>query len=66
MFDSVNTALTIVHRRPANKPCTYRTRSMEHANAKVPEQKPAVFANAAKPVVPLVATPWIECDCCYP
>lgn len=35
---------------------------MQHANAKIPEQKPAVIADAAKPIGLLIAAPWVKRD----
>jgi hypothetical protein len=35
---------------------------MQHANAKVPQKKPAVVTNTPKSVCPFVALPWIEGD----
>lgn len=39
---------------------TNRAGPMEHADAEVPEQESAVFANAAYPVVAFIAPPRIE------
>jgi hypothetical protein len=39
---------------------TYSSRSMKHANAKIPQAKPAVFSYASKPVVLVVASPRVE------
>jgi hypothetical protein len=35
---------------------------MQHANAKVPQKKPAIVTNTPKSVGPFVALPWIEGD----
>ena len=39
---------------------TYRPRTMQHADAKVPQADPAVLADAAEAVVPAVAPPRVK------
>lgn len=39
---------------------TYRPRTMQHADAKVPQADPAVLADAAEAVIAAVAPPWVK------
>jgi hypothetical protein len=39
---------------------------VKHAHAKIPKTKSAIFSNAAKPVISVVASPWVKCKGRYP
>lgn len=45
---------------------TNRSRTMEHADVEIPQEKPAVVANTSESICPFIATPWVEGYCRYP
>lgn len=45
---------------------TNRARSMEHANAKIPQKKPAIVAHTAKPIGLFVTAPRVKSHRRYP
>ena len=45
---------------------TYSPRAMQHPYTKVPEEKLAIIPNTSETVVPVIASPRVECNCCDP